>query len=688
MTAMERPGASRDYVPGIDGIRAIAVAAVMIFHMDAFPLWKGGFAGVDLFFVVSGYVISRSLAGTRELELGPYLLGFYRRRILRILPALAAMLLAITLATVLFVPASWLGRSIEGTGLSAYWGCANFRLARDEGGYFSPVTELNPFAHAWSLGVEEQFYLLFPLIFYFQSRKRGGKSTSRAGSIAAALADLAFIALAAASLAFAALESRGRGAAAYYLLPSRFWELAVGTVLFRAHELGRLMPRGSSAASLLIAAGLGLAGAGFVLADRGAFPFPWALPPVIGAVLLICGTVGEGGEKSALRRLLSSPAMTYVGRLSYSLYLWHWPVATLFRWTFGFDSPLSKVLYALLSLALAVASYRLVELPLRRSLLIKERKSLLVIAASLAIVATASLTSWRLWESRSTLSLSVTRDARVWQSGRYSGDGPERPVTGDPRIRGRRLFAIGDSHTAAYRTMLDIVSKRLGIEVYEYEEGDCPVAGLQRPMDERTLAHYEAALREVRRLARPGDAVFLASLRMPSFADQFEATEVGAIARDYLGEEEARNRELALAEARGVIDSFEAAGAIVVLEAPLPVLLAPPYRCSDWFNRMNPVAANGLTVSRAFLEKLRDPTLESMAALGRSDPCLRVWDPFPVLCPGAVFSAYGRDGKPLFWDGDHLSGHGNRVLEPSFEAFLVSLWTGPDSLRAARIGVQ
>jgi peptidoglycan/LPS O-acetylase OafA/YrhL len=580
------------------------------------------------------------------------------------------MLLLVTLASVLFVPASWLSRSIDESGLAAFFGCANIAFATSDESYFSPVVELNPFLHAWSLGLEEQFYLVFPLLFYLRSRGKGGPARH------------ALPALALASLALCAFESGWRPKGAYYLLPSRFWELAAGALLFLRHERGRLLPRNSAWANAVVAAGLALVGWGFVAADRSAFPFPWAAPPVLGTLLLICGVAGGDGsavgrKAPALQRALASPSLTCIGRLSYSLYLWHWPIAALLRWTWGFESPFAKAIYLAAGFAAAAVSYRFVEAPLRRSARIASRRSAEVVGASLAILGIASLAAWRLWEARPALSLSVTKDARVWQSGWYADEGPKEPVTDDPRIRGRKLFAIGDSHVAAYRTMLSIVSRELGIEVREYEEGDCPVAGLLRPMDERTRAHYEKALLEVRALARPGDLVFLPALRMPTFADQFEASDVDAIAAEYLGEEAARDRALALEEARRVVDAFAKTGAFVVMEAPLPVLLAPPNRCSDWFNKMNPVGANGLIVSRSFLERMREPALRSIAELARDRPDFRLWDPFPILCPDEVFSAYDRQGKPLFWDGDHLSGNGNRVLAPSFRAFLEAIWTAP-----------
>lgn len=657
---------SRNYHSGIDGLRAIAVLAVILFHMDAFPFWQGGFTGVDIFFVISGFVISQSLAGRSDRNMGRFLLDFYRRRLVRIMPALAVMLLVTTLAAVLFIPVSWLSRSIDGTGLAAFFAWSNVRIALDNGSYFSPVAGLNPFLHTWSLGVEEQFYLIFPLIAYFQSHKR--VALNRAANIFLAL-------LAGVSFYLSILGSVEQGKTAYYFLSGRFWELAAGALLYRLCSRDTLVSNYRLWSNLLMSAGLGMMGAGFFMAGQDAFPYPWALLPVLGTVFSIIGTIESEGTPSILQKILTWPVLTYIGRISYSLYLWHWPVAVLFRWTFGFTSLFAKCLFVLVTGIFALVSYHFIETPIRRSAFLKKQKNWKIVVGSLTLIIVAAGLAWLMWDSRTELSLSVTRNVYIWQSGRYEENGSQKTMPDDPDIRGRRLFVVGDSHAAAYRTMLTIVSKDLGVEVREFEEGDCPVAGLLSPMDSRTKTHYQKALREIKALARPGDVVFLASLRMPTYADNFEPTDIDTITKEFFSEAAVRNRHKALEEAHAIVASFRSTGALVVMEAPLPVLFAPPYRCSDWFNKMNPIAANGLVVSRTFLERIRQPVLESISRLADSHKGFLVWDPFPILCPEETFSAYDGQGEPIFWDGDHLSGNGNRMLAPSFENFLRSLWT-------------
>ncbi|MBV5290890.1 MAG: acyltransferase [Curvibacter lanceolatus] len=158
-----RPNAS--YRPDIDGLRAVAVLAVLVFHLRASAL-PGGFLGVDVFFVISGYVVTGSLLGQRGLGFWRLIGEFYAKRFARILPALCAVLLASALGATLLVPQSWLSELSDKTGLYAYLGLSNWVMQSNADTYFAPRAEFNPYTHTWSLGVEEQFYLLAPLLIY------------------------------------------------------------------------------------------------------------------------------------------------------------------------------------------------------------------------------------------------------------------------------------------------------------------------------------------------------------------------------------------------------------------------------------------------------------------------------------------------------------------------------------------
>ena len=169
----------RPYIPGIDGLRALAVVSVMIYHLVPGAL-PGGFVGVDVFFVISGYVVTGSMMRDAKLPFLEFIAAFYARRFRRIVPALVVCLCVTVLFSVALIPDAWLSNALRDTGLSAFFGLSNFTLVTGDDGYFATRSEFNPFTHTWSLAVEEQFYLLFPLVLYFGIH-RSVKSGAGAG---------------------------------------------------------------------------------------------------------------------------------------------------------------------------------------------------------------------------------------------------------------------------------------------------------------------------------------------------------------------------------------------------------------------------------------------------------------------------------------------------------------------------
>ena len=652
------------YKPAIDGLRAIAVLSVIIFHLDAFSLLPGGFTGVDMFFVISGYVISQSLWERRDLSFGHYLADFYRRRLLRIMPALLTVLCVSFVLSAMFMPRFWLSELIDRTGLAAFFGLSNIVLAWNTDTYFSPSAELNPYLHTWSLGVEEQFYVIFPALFFLWLRYR-----QRSALVWAVLPSMAVV-----SLIIGAYQVSAAPLSAFYLLPGRFWELAAGAILFQVMGTRGVTPRLNRLAPAMLAGGLGLVLSGFLLANPGQFPFPWAMVTVAGSLLMIAGIVLRADSApGALQRVLQHPLATYVGRLSYSLYLWHWPVIVLLRWTVGLELLAVQLLYPVLVGLLAAASYHGIETPIRNGQTGLQRKAWLTCVSSLGI--TGLLWLGALWVSAnpSTLSFSQTRDTYTWYAYKHY---PREDIQNidDPRLAGRQLFVIGDSHAAAYRTLLKLVSLKLGITVVEYEQGGCAVVSLIGPDPARCAAAREAQLKAIERRAKPGDVVFLASLRMPELAGREWRKGEDALIDNALEELTAETMDAARIAADTLLRRLQAAQLKVLIDAPKPLFKAAPNRCSDGFNRMNPVCAPGLTMARDQLERLREPQMQLLQTLQADFPALTVWDPLPLLCSGPICSAYDENARPLFFDSNHLSGHGNRVLEPSFTAILLYIW--------------
>lgn len=237
----------------------------------------------------------------------------------------------------------------------------------------------------------------------------------------------------------------------------------------------------------------------------------------------------------------------------------------------------------------------------------------------------------------------------------------------------KTVFVTGNSHVVAYEPLLSRLARLEPYNVRLFYNG-CPVLKLTVSMANQSLRcqrFYESVLADIESRLRPGDVVFLPSLRLPRFGDQWAAfSEVTA--RDEIFWKQAIDaREAALVEADSVLERLVRRGGIVIFEAPKPIFRAPAFRCSDWFNRGNPLCVSGLKVSRDYMLQYREPILEAMNRLSQRHERVYVWDPFNTLCLTKTCEAVV-NGSPLFLDGDHLSAHGNRVLYPEFVDFLKS----------------
>jgi peptidoglycan/LPS O-acetylase OafA/YrhL len=393
LTAKERRGIRAathpGYRPDIDGLRTIAVLPVVLNHAQVRGIW-GGFVGVDIFFVISGYLITGILV--RDLAVGRHSIAeFYRRRVLRIFPALFAMLAATTLvACFAMLPGELLryGKSLASTTLFG----SNF-LFWNEAGYFAPAARLKPLLHTWSLAIEEQFYILWPLALAWIGPRRP------------AAARTLVLLVTAISFGIAEWLLWHDASAAFYLLPARAWELSIGAALALIPQppRGRLVNEALGILGLLL---IGYAVRHF--SEATLFPGAAALLPCVGAALLIL--TGDRGTLAG--RLLSLPPMTFIGKISYSLYLWHWPVIVFA--TLALFLPHTPIVTAgeiALSILLAWLSWHFVERPFRVG--VSGWHTPRVLAGALIVMATTLAAAAGLWLSGGLASRLTPAQARV-----------------------------------------------------------------------------------------------------------------------------------------------------------------------------------------------------------------------------------------------------------------------------------
>ncbi len=353
------PAAPSRLRPDIQGLRALAVIVVILDHLIGWP--SGGFIGVDIFFVISGFLITglllREYEKTGSISFG----NFYRRRIKRILPASTAAIIATLLGAFLIFGGARFMETLK-DGVAAALFSANWRFAAAGTDYFRASGPVSPLQHFWSLSVEEQFYFAWPavmlLVLTLVVRRGGDRRHARVGAgVVIGLVSLA-------SLAWAVWETQALPTRAYFSTFSRTWELGAGAALaFAAPLCGRLP---AVVRPVLAWLGLGLMGGGLFLIDSSsAFPAPWALLPVLGTVLVILA--GTGADRHAFLFPLTNPVSGYLGNISYSLYLWHFPVIILAGAVFVDRSVVFNLGCAVAMLLAAVYSFHLVEDPVRRS---------------------------------------------------------------------------------------------------------------------------------------------------------------------------------------------------------------------------------------------------------------------------------------------------------------------------------
>ena len=340
------------YFPHIDGIRALAVLPVLFYHVYA-SLCPGGFAGVDVFFVISGYLITGGIL--RDLRSERFSIqNFYHRRIRRILPAYFVMIAAVFLAGCVFYYSTLLKNLGDASVMGSLFS-ANFYYLIVGQDYFSPSVKESPLLHLWSLSIEEQFYLFIPLLCF-------GIWKFRPRWVAPVLSVIAVLSLAGAVQAV----GNGKHGAAFYLLHFRAWELLAGSLLAMLPAISStmLLEQRSRIIALLPWAGLVLVFLPYALLSSSS-PFPGlaVLPSVVGTGLLI-----RYAQMGWVHRFLSSRLLVGVGKISYSLYLWHWPVTVYWKYLTYHQLVVWDYLGMLvLSIGLAYLSWRFVEMPVRIS---------------------------------------------------------------------------------------------------------------------------------------------------------------------------------------------------------------------------------------------------------------------------------------------------------------------------------
>ena len=644
------------YRSDVDGLRALAVLPVVLFHAG-FSTISGGYVGVDVFFVISGFLITGIIA--REIGAGQFsILEFYRRRALRIFPALTVVTFSTLAAGLLLLsPRELIGVAKSAASMSVFG--SNIYFWRSVS-YFQTTAEIRPLLHTWSLAVEEQYYVLFPPVLWLLNR--------RAKGIAVTLWVIAGL-----SLAISALLVVWKPNAAFYLLPSRAWELMIGGLVAVGAfpKLSRLATPASFIGLALIVVPM--------LTYTALTPFPGlaAIPPVLGTALVIW-TAKEG----LVGRWLSWSPLVSVGRASYSIYLWHLPALVFAGYLVAGElSTATSLAICAASVGLGFASLYAVERPFRAAGPHRDRKALL---AALGMVA-LGLASLSIVEAAGFPSRLGPEAARIAAVADDEQRHPSRCMSLDERVvppasafllgtAGIAPTALlwGDSHAMVTATAMEVAAKRQGASFLFAADADCPI-GIGFQVEADGYSYCETYNREMLRLA-----LLSPNIRTVVLSSRWTKWNIGEPANPadnptkpillrYAGRSAstiAENKPMWEAGFVALLNELTAAGKRVVIVGPVPEpSFNVPHRL---FVQKFGIAEPVTTLSKAVSYKERHRAVLAFfdSLQGRRNVSF-LW-PASLLC-AADKCPIVEGGEPLFFDHNHLSVYGARKTAPLYD---------------------
>ncbi|MEL7445903.1 MAG: acyltransferase family protein [Pseudomonadota bacterium] len=643
---------SLKYRADIDGLRGIAVALVVLFH--AKPEWlTGGFVGVDVFFVISGYLITKILYGERQAGAFTYF-RFYQRRIRRLLPAFSVVVLAVAgLSLWLSLPDHLIdtGQSIVAAGVFAtnllFW---------QEAGYFAGPAELKPLLHSWSLAVEEQFYFLYPLALFV-----GMWLWRKHGALAITLAIFAV------SLLLSAVLTPSQPDAAFYLLPFRAWELMLGSILAITAAKA---PVNAILRNLLVLVGLAMiVAASIFYSSATVFPGYAAMLPVFGSALVI---YAAGSNDAVSKALLQNAPLVGLGKISYSLYLWHWPLFAFAHYRTIGDLPLWLVgALIVAALILSILSYRFVEQPFRKPGALEGWKpfsfaaasSIAMIGIGVVFMHTVGLPQRFDPEIRTIMETRADRDrSRKCQSNRDGTVAPSEACRFGAEDGPARIALWGDSHAHALVATLGRAAESRGAALHHYGFDGCPpLKRVRTPAKDGCEEFGQAVFAHM--IADEGlDTVVIKSRHQVHLFGQTGAwgpaepeTTPNAWPNSSF-EERLKKYSQSLEE---TVADLRAAGKRVVLVQPVPETAYDIPRVAALL-AMQGETIDSFTRPRSMYESRAGDIRAAILEIGERQD-VAVVDPSDYLCD-AELCRVSDGGTLLYYDDDHLSGAGAQPL--------------------------
>jgi peptidoglycan/LPS O-acetylase OafA/YrhL len=666
------------YRPDIDGLRGLAVGLVVAYH--AFPGFRtGGFVGVDVFFVISGYLITQIVLS--GLQAGTFSLGeFYRRRVRRIAPALVVVMAACLIAGWLFLLPSelrWLGKSIE-------W-CVPF-LANayfaGTGGYFDSIAELNPLVHLWSLAVEEQFYLGWPVLLMLTAKRR--------------MTLPCIAALIVTSLTFSVWSAWFGVTSHFYSPATRAWELAVGGMLAAWQLSGSrtaapddsssVLPRiGAQAMTLLGLTLIVVGGVCWTVDQR--IPGIWSVLPTGGAALII----GAGPHAAASRWFLASRPMIVIGRISYPLYLWHWPMLAFTRVILGHrPTPGMAGAEMVIAVIAAWATYRFLESPIRSGQLGPKVVPLLV--GGLVLLGSAGVAVESRWITGRLSGPLIAKWNQARNDWHYPGQNQDAE-TGFGKLvvtsgRDRKAVFIGDSHLQQYwprvQHVIDMHASAARSAVFAASPGCPPLPGIHSPRREKNCSGFlDYAMKQA---YQPDvDTVVFGAFWEYYFIGEYSTDR--SVSRVYGApatssaplQLDSPTAQLGFEKFQQVVAGLVSSGrrVFIVLSNPTSPLFEPLFPPELRFTLRLPdnlPRGRAPRIDAAGFESFVAPLMDRLRAIAARTGAKPI-DPRSTLCDSMICPAADSNELPLYLDSNHINGVNARERA----SFVDEILLGPDA---------
>ncbi len=656
------------YRPEIDGLRAFAVVAVIINHFNK-DILPGGYLGVDIFFVISGYVITSSLFGRPSKDFKDFISGFYERRIKRLVPALSIFVLITSIAICLFNPTPVLSLR---TGLTSLFGLSNLYLLKKSTDYFAQSTELNVFTHTWSLGVEEQFYILFPFLTWFSGFGRQTKNGAR--NLFLAVGSLTIASL----VGFLYLYPTNQPAA-YFLMPSRFWEMAAGCLIFIGFQ------KRASVEQLLEKVPPLLVMALIVVVMY--LPMSMAAASTVAVVALSSILIASLKKQTAAFKVFTNPKVVYVGLISYSLYLWHWGVLSISRWTIGIHW-WSVPFQIALMLGLAVASYRWIETPLRKGNWFGKRWKTLVVGGGVLVTLSGGLVALgKPLKGKLFSGIAAPKEIPLTTNGEtlrdkcfgYDKTKIASKISKECMFRKKNstntIWLVGDSHGSALLLAAEALAIEKKMNLFTYTSGATafPSTPYKRTDNDDMLAASEV-FKQVEELMlqnfTAGDIVII-GVRYPYHfgKDWYEYKSDQFLFPDENGNFiKKKDKSEYLGRWKRNLDKFAKIasnkGVSIILITPTPEFpIAQLKSCEgqndQWFNQLSKRTCSHHKQFFDGRDGIYSHINHALTELASNNKNILLVDGLELMCDKEV-CLYVENGTPLYSDDDHISNHSAR----------------------------